>query len=68
MILNFGHTIGHAIESIYSIRHGEAVAYGMIGAAYLSKAKDTLDNSDLDEMIMYFSIVDLATRVLNYQC
>ena len=40
-ILNFGHTIGHAIES-YSItsglplRHGEAVAAGMVCEAYLS--------------------------------
>ncbi len=57
--LNFGHTIGHAIESIYSIRHGEAVAYGMIGAAYLSKAKDTLDNSDLDEIVSLINHLDL---------
>lgn len=39
-ILNFGHTIGHAIEantgfSIYN--HGEAVAIGMYGAALISK-------------------------------
>ena len=36
--LNFGHTIGHAIEeaSNYLLRHGEAVALGMVGALALS--------------------------------
>ncbi|MBC8213505.1 MAG: 3-dehydroquinate synthase [Candidatus Marinimicrobia bacterium] len=39
-ILNFGHTIGHALENILgydTLRHGEAVAYGMICAGELSK-------------------------------
>ena len=37
-ILNFGHTIGHAIETLedYSLSHGEAVAIGMIGEAHLT--------------------------------
>ena len=36
--LNYGHTLGHAIErhSRYSLRHGEAVAVGMVFAAHLS--------------------------------
>ncbi len=42
--LNFGHTIGHAIESLYlnqrnPVMHGEAVAMGMITEAYLSFLK-----------------------------
>lgn len=38
IILNFGHTIGHAVEAAsgYRYRHGEAVAIGMHGAALLS--------------------------------
>ncbi|NVM57879.1 MAG: 3-dehydroquinate synthase [Desulfobacterales bacterium] len=38
LILNFGHTLGHALEaaSDYSISHGEAVAIGMVGAAKIS--------------------------------
>ena len=38
-ILNYGHTLGHAIEknSGYKLRHGEAVSIGMVFAAELSK-------------------------------
>ena len=38
-ILNFGHTIGHSLELKYGfnkIKHGEAVAYGMLSASYIS--------------------------------
>ena len=37
-ILNYGHTLGHAIEKIeeYKLRHGEAVAIGLVFAAELS--------------------------------
>jgi 3-dehydroquinate synthase len=43
--LNFGHTIGHALEAItgYRVfRHGEAVAYGMLGAAALAVRRGVL--------------------------
>ncbi|MCS1350994.1 3-dehydroquinate synthase [Mechercharimyces sp. CAU 1602] len=38
-ILNYGHTIGHAVESYshYNLTHGEAVAIGMVGAAMLAE-------------------------------
>ncbi|HSQ97569.1 MAG TPA: 3-dehydroquinate synthase [Rickettsiales bacterium] len=44
-ILNFGHTIGHAIESLSlktdkPLLHGEAVAIGMLAEAYISKMSD----------------------------
>jgi 3-dehydroquinate synthase len=42
MILNFGHTLGHAIEASSSYRallHGEAVAWGMIAALQISRSR-----------------------------
>jgi 3-dehydroquinate synthase len=44
-ILNFGHTAGHALESVTKykrFRHGEAVAYGMLVAAQLSATRGAL--------------------------
>lgn len=34
--LNFGHTLGHALENLYSLPHGHAVAIGMVAAAHIS--------------------------------
>ena len=47
--LNFGHTIGHALEAITKyrrFRHGEAVAYGMLGAARISASRSALPPED----------------------
>jgi 3-dehydroquinate synthase len=41
-ILNFGHTAGHAFESIYGLSHGAAVGLGMIVASHLSVKHDGL--------------------------
>lgn len=51
-LLNFGHTIGHAIELIeqFQIRHGEAVAIGMLVEAYLSVLMGILDIAVLDDI------------------
>ncbi len=51
-ILNFGHTLGHAIESFYlktpsSLLHGEAIAIGMILEAYLSNKVLGLSKDEL---------------------
>jgi 3-dehydroquinate synthase len=44
-ILNFGHTAGHALEAVTKyrrFRHGEAVAYGMLVAAEVARARGAL--------------------------
>ena len=49
MILNFGHTAGHALEAVTKYRryrHGEAVAYGMLVAAQLAQTRGALAARD----------------------
>lgn len=58
-ILNFGHTIGHGIESTYldnpdgRLLHGEAVAKGMICEAFLSTKKTGLSGTELQAISNY---------------
>jgi 3-dehydroquinate synthase len=68
-ILNFGHTIGHAVES-YSLSkdkkpltHGEAIAIGMICEAYLSHKNSTLTAEELEEIRQYISKVYPAYKI-----
>ncbi|MBE6084067.1 MAG: 3-dehydroquinate synthase [Selenomonas ruminantium] len=52
-ILNFGHTIGHAIEKeteYVRYNHGEAVATGMIGAAHISRQLGLIDDETFDRV------------------
>ena len=55
-LLNFGHTIGHAIENLHGIPHGHAVSIGMIAACNLSVQ---LNNFHADDAA---KIVRLLTR------
>ena len=54
-LLNFGHTVGHAIESImldrqHPITHGQAVALGMVVEAHIAHALNLLATSDQHRM------------------
>jgi 3-dehydroquinate synthase len=55
--LNFGHTLGHAIESYFlendtktTLLHGEAIAVGMILESYISREKNLLTNDEYQEI------------------
>ena len=55
-LLNYGHTVGHALESYLNydknipLSHGKAVAAGMVIEAYLSYKLNGLERKDLDEI------------------
>lgn len=74
-ILNFGHTIGHAVESFYlnssqPLLHGEAIALGMIAEGYLSFQKIGLSLAELDilsrKLLEVFGKVNLESKDEDY--
>jgi 3-dehydroquinate synthase len=63
-ILNYGHTLGHAIERVegFGFRHGEAVAIGMIYAAELGRLAGRLDDRTARRHREVLTAVGLPTR------
>ncbi len=62
-ILNYGHTLGHAVEQVegYRRRHGEAVAIGMVFAAELGRRSGHLSADDVARHRSVLSSVGLPT-------
>ncbi len=60
-ILNYGHTLAHAIEKCenFSWRHGEAVSVGCVFAAHLGVVRGLLTDADVERHINAFSRVGL---------
>lgn len=68
--LNFGHTLGHAIESYFlthpkltTLLHGEAIAIGMIVESYLANKLIGLSQADLDEVCKVFLSIYPKVRI-----
>ncbi|MFC2130930.1 3-dehydroquinate synthase [Bacteroidota bacterium] len=62
-LLNFGHTFGHAIESVSGVSHGEAVSIGMIIALEISKIKLGLDSPLIDRIKTLLSNIGLPVEI-----
>ena len=65
-ILNFGHTVGHAIESAGDYKtflHGEAIALGMIAAAIISEKRAGLKRGERDAIVDVLSKFGLPTKL-----
>lgn len=49
-LLNFGHTLGHAIENIYLLLHGHAISIGMVAAAKISEEINNFPSADIERL------------------
>jgi 3-dehydroquinate synthase len=65
-VLNFGHTVGHALEGYYNnsgdriMMHGDAVAAGMVCEAFISTVINNLPDRELKEIVSVIqSVYDL---------
>ncbi|MEZ4720786.1 MAG: 3-dehydroquinate synthase [Flavobacteriales bacterium] len=67
--LNFGHTVGHALETESHLQnlpllHGEAIAFGMVAEAYLSVKLRALSERNLKQISAYIrSIFAISNRI-----
>ncbi len=63
--LNFGHTVGHALEAAsgYSLSHGEAVSIGMAAAAHLSERLGHLSGQERARIVALLHRLGLPDRI-----
>ena len=68
-ILNYGHTIGHAIESVsgFSVGHGHAVAIGMLAAARISNKMGMLDENEVVRLKKVIMQAGLPTKMPDFK-
>lgn len=64
-LLNFGHTLGHAIEKLmdFQLLHGECVAIGSIGAAYISMMRGLITEATLLDITAMMEMYHLPVRL-----
>lgn len=65
-ILNYGHTVGHAIEALTNYtryRHGEAVSVGMVCAARIARDMGLLGDPDVERHVRVLSRFSLPVRL-----
>lgn len=64
-ILNFGHTIGHAVESVsdFSLMHGECISVGMMGAYKLAQDLEMIDEKTMAKVAATFEKAGLPVKL-----
>jgi 5-deoxy-5-amino-3-dehydroquinate synthase len=64
-LLNYGHTLGHALETAghYDVRHGEGVAIGLVFAARLARRLGRVDDGRVAEHEAVVAAYDLPSRL-----
>ena len=67
MLLNFGHTFGHAIELKYGYKHGEAVSIGMLMAIKMGEDLNVTPKGCYDEIFNILKLYDLPTKEYDYK-
>lgn len=67
-LLNFGHTIGHAIEKLsdFKLYHGECVGLGMVAASYLSMKMGNISEDDFTMIKDTLNHFGFATEITGY--
>ena len=64
-LLNFGHTLGHAIEKLknFELYHGECVVLGMVAALEISRTRQLISNAEYDDAINTFKAYNFPVTV-----
>lgn len=65
MLLNYGHTVGHALEQLsgYTLRHGEAVSIGMVAENRVAVGKNMLKEKDAERIEALLKKFHLPTKM-----
>ncbi len=69
MLLNFGHTLGHALEKYmdFTLLHGQCVSLGMVAALHLSERKGGLTQEESKRIVRVLDAFGLPVRLFEVQ-
>ena len=64
-ILNFGHTVGHAVESAFDFKltHGECVGLGMLSASHIASERGLIDRETLNSIVDVLNEYGFRTKI-----